>query len=196
MSEQYPPRFEEFWSAYPRKVAKLSAAKAWVKKGMEDDLYMAKAAIDDVAKRTRKRWWHKDKSKIPHPATWINAQRWHDEGWEDEIGDDNKPSTPPPTYKPRDPGREVPWEEALLGRLFRGYLMVSGGLPEVSMALAIRDEVLREAVPAYREDVEAEQITRMEVAHELAELFLRRLDISYGLELRERVLAGARRKAA
>lgn len=196
MTDPYPPKFEEFWKAYPRKVSKLPALKAWTKNEIEADLYMAKAAIDDVKKRTRARWWSADKSKIPHPATWINAQRWQDEGWEDEIDAAEKPNTGRYVRPPQEPEPEVPWEESLIGRVFKSYLFAARGLPSTKPALKIKAELMDDYVPGYRESVEAEEMTRNEVCEELAELFCRRMDAAYGLELTDRVLAEARRKAA
>ncbi len=196
MAETYPPKFEEFWKAYPRKVAKPNALKAWSKAGIEDDMYMAQAAIDDVKKRTRMRWWNKDKSKVPHPTTWINAQRWHDEGWEDEIERDEKPNTGRYVRPPQEPEPKLPWEESLIARVFRVYLLTAGGLPSVKLALKIKAELMRDYVPGYRESIAAEEVTPNEVCAELADLFVRRMDAAYGLEIADRVLTAARRKAA
>ena len=197
MAEAYPPKFEEFWKAYPRKIAKPTAFKGWTKGGIEDDMYMAQAAIEDVKKRSRMRWWSRDKSKIPHPATWINAQRWHDEGWEDEIDKaDRKPNTGRAVFVPQETGPDVPWEESLIGRVFRVYVLTAGGLPSTKLALKIKAELMRDYVPEYRVSIEAKEITPNEVCAELAELFVKRLDAAYGLAIGDRVLAAARRKAA
>jgi len=197
MAEAYPPKFEEFWKAYPRKVAKPLAFRAWTKNGVEDDMYMAQAAIDDVKKRTRLRWWSKDKSKVPHPSSWINAMRWYDEGWEDEIEkDERRPDTGRYVPPSQEPEPEVPWEESLIGRVFRVYVLTAGGLPSTKLALKIKAELMRDYVPGYRVSIAAEEITPNEVCAELAELFVKRLDAAYGLSLGDRVLAAARRKAA
>ena len=196
MTTTYPPQFELFWKAYPRKIAKIPAFKAWTKNGIEDDLYAAKAAIDDINKRSRMKWWSKDKSKIPHPATWINAQRWHDEGWEDEIErGERKPNTGRAVFTPQETGPDVPWEESLIGRVFRVYVLTAGGLSSVKLALKIKAELMRDYVPEYRVSIEAKEITPNEVCAELAELFVMRLDAAYGLNFGDRVLAAARRKA-
>ncbi len=197
MASDYPPKFEEFWKAYPRKVSKLPALKAWIKNDVEDDIFMAQAAIDDLKKRTRMHWWSRDKSKIPHPATWINAQRWYDEGWEDEIESGEKPNTG--RYVPRPPREDepkVPWEESLIGRVFRVYILTAGGLPSTKLALKIKAELMRDYVPGYRESIAAEEVTPNEVCAELADLFVKRMDIAYNLTIGERVLNAARRKAA
>ena len=67
--------FNCFWSAYPKKVGKGSAEKAWLK--MSPDLQVVLDALE-VQKQTEQ--WQKEKGKfIPHPATWLNGKRWEDE---------------------------------------------------------------------------------------------------------------------
>lgn len=69
-----PDGFAVFWAAYPRKVAKGDAEKAWKKH--KPDLPACLAAIA-VAKSSPD--WTKDGGQfIPHPATWINGKRWED----------------------------------------------------------------------------------------------------------------------
>jgi len=192
-ADTIPPMFEKFWKAYPRKVAKKPAITAWIKQDVEADLYAAKAAVDDLEKRTRLGWWNKDKTKIPHPASWINAQRWHDEGWADEI-EGHRPARD--STRPRVPDlpeRVVPWEEAMLGRIFRSYVMFTQGLPEVRQALKIKAEIMRDVVPDLRDDQEMEPA---EIGEMIAGLFLTRMDLAYNLNLKDRVLATARRRTA
>lgn len=196
MTTTYPPQFELFWKAYPRKVAKPTALKAWQKNGMEDDLYAAKAATDDVKKRTRMKWWAKDKTKIPHPSTWINAMRWHDEGWEAEIEQaERKPDTGRYVRPPQIPEREVHWTEAMLGRLYLCYVSLANGLQDALPALKIKRELMERYVPAYNESIDLGDMTTQQVAVELADLFLNRMDARYGLQLMDRVLTEARRTA-
>lgn len=67
--------FDEFWTAYPRKVAKSAALKAWRKVDVELSVIL-------LAVARQKKWpdWTKDNGKfIPHPATWLNGRRWEDE---------------------------------------------------------------------------------------------------------------------
>ena len=68
--------FDEFWSLYPRKLAKAAARKAWAKLTPEQQLMAAKA-ID-----THCQYWKTKETElefIPHPATWLNQERWEDE---------------------------------------------------------------------------------------------------------------------
>ena len=70
--------FDRFWAAYPRKVGKGAAEKAWSKiQGVSSLLTRMLEAIEQ-AKRTPQ--WTKDAGQfIPHPATWLNQKRWEDE---------------------------------------------------------------------------------------------------------------------
>lgn len=71
-----PEAFETFWMAYPRKVAKRDAQKAWqqVMKSNDaptvEDLF---AAVEQYKKT------QKDRNFIAYPATWLRAGRWADE---------------------------------------------------------------------------------------------------------------------
>ena len=69
--------FDAFWKAYPRKVAKPNARKAFAKvlaNGVTIDTLLA--AID---RQKRSQQWQKDSGQfIPHPATWLNQERWTD----------------------------------------------------------------------------------------------------------------------
>lgn len=73
------PEFVTFWTAYPRKVGKGAARKAWAKVRPSQAL----AAKIIAAVEAQKAWpaWTKDDGKyIPHPTTWLNQTRWEDEG--------------------------------------------------------------------------------------------------------------------
>ena len=71
-------RFDEFWKAYPRKVAKGAAQKAWkaaLKKADADTILSGlRDQIPSIAMGRRT-----DGDFRPHPATWLNAERWADE---------------------------------------------------------------------------------------------------------------------
>jgi hypothetical protein len=67
--------FEIFWSAYPRKVAKGAARKAFIKAMSRDDaptIDSLLAAIKNYEKTIT------DARFIAHPATWLNGERWLD----------------------------------------------------------------------------------------------------------------------
>ena len=72
--KEYIDRFDTFWKQYPRKIAKPRALKAWMKVKPDDALtqkIISRLAKEDFATR--------DEKFIPHPATWLNDQRWNDE---------------------------------------------------------------------------------------------------------------------
>lgn len=70
--------FETFWKAYPRKVGKDAARKAWKKKGCTVNL-LEKMLVTLEAQRQCKQWQKEDGQFIPHPSTWLNEGRWDDE---------------------------------------------------------------------------------------------------------------------
>lgn len=71
-----PEWFERFWSKYPRHTARAKAVRAWdkLKPALELCRVMS-AALDAQIKSAQ---WQ-DKTKIPHPSTWLNEQRWTDD---------------------------------------------------------------------------------------------------------------------
>lgn len=70
-------RFEKFWSAYPAKVGKDAARKAFDKRKPDDSLLTQMLSAIEVQKHCEK--WVKDGGQyIPNPATWLNQGRWMD----------------------------------------------------------------------------------------------------------------------
>jgi len=203
----YTPLFEQFWKAYPRKTAKTTAFKAWIKQGIEDDAFMPKQAIQDCEKRTRLQWWPRDRSKIPHGATWINQMRWEDEGWEDEIKtrEDEKPNTGLPTIKPpQDDGPKLSGWETMCNRLCLSYLRHAGGFSDERFAQfkATKKRVIEMMVPAINEELagitDRDELRRIrgEMAQTFAETLMNSLDMDLNLNLGSKVIRMARRKAA
>ena len=75
--------FARFWSAYPKKVAKPVALKAFLKAKKAGA--NIRAVMDGLERAKRSSQWVKDDGKfIPHPASWLNAARWEDQGPEIE----------------------------------------------------------------------------------------------------------------
>ena len=67
--------FSEFWSAYPKKVAKADARKAFA-------AAMKRADVDDIiagARRLRDDPNLPEKQYIPHPGKWLRGDQWEDE---------------------------------------------------------------------------------------------------------------------
>lgn len=67
--------FEEFWSKYPKKVAKSTAKKAFEKVSAPLETLLAAIERQECSVQ-----WSKDGGQfIPNPATWLNQERWNDE---------------------------------------------------------------------------------------------------------------------
>lgn len=70
--------FERFWQAYPKKVSKKSALKAWQKVVVSEETVPKILSALEAQVSTEQ--WRKDGGRfIPHPTTWINQERWNDE---------------------------------------------------------------------------------------------------------------------
>lgn len=74
--------FEAFYAAYPRKVGRAAAEKAWAKHAPDAEL-AAKILAAVEAQKAAPRWKallaKGEKEFIPHPSTWLNQRRWEDE---------------------------------------------------------------------------------------------------------------------
>lgn len=71
--------FENFWKAYPRKEGKKAALRAWRKIKPDKATCVAMAAALKRAKASPQ--WTKDSGQyIPMASTWLNGERWKDEG--------------------------------------------------------------------------------------------------------------------
>ena len=70
--------FDLFWKAYPKKVAKGDARKAWGQtERIRPDLETMLNAITEQMKSDQ---WRKNEGQfIPYPATWLRQERWDDE---------------------------------------------------------------------------------------------------------------------
>lgn len=68
--------FMDFYSKYPRKIARKEAEKAW-KSLKQDEKELAIEAIDIHIEYWRIK--ETDKEFIPHPASWLRAARYEDE---------------------------------------------------------------------------------------------------------------------
>lgn len=83
-------RFERFWSCYPRKVGKGNAEKSWKKLAPDEPLFNQiilaidaqvrhRHKTDEANRNIRNERYRKFIPDWPHPATWLNQQRWLDE---------------------------------------------------------------------------------------------------------------------
>jgi hypothetical protein len=73
-NQEYIDRFDIFWKQYPRKVAKPNALKAWLK--IKPDDVVLKKMLDAI---NHQQLPSKEIQFVPHPASWLNANRWEDE---------------------------------------------------------------------------------------------------------------------
>lgn len=70
--------FDKFWAAYPNKVGKDAAKKAFDKRNPDEELTNLMMTALESQKSSDK--WAKDNGQyIPNPATWLNQGRWKDE---------------------------------------------------------------------------------------------------------------------
>lgn len=78
VSPQKPPKeaaFDLFWHAYPRKVGKDAARKAFSRVKVPVETLLT--AIE--RQKCGRQWQENDGQYIPNPATWLNQGRWEDE---------------------------------------------------------------------------------------------------------------------
>lgn len=68
--------FETFWKAYPKKVGKGAAMKAWKK---TKDVPLPDILLAIEAQKSSDQWTRDGGQFIPYPATWLNQGRWADE---------------------------------------------------------------------------------------------------------------------
>jgi|SRR5262245_26287688 len=66
--------FETFWRAYPRRIGKLNARRAWDR--IAPDAKLQQQMLEALDWQ-REQW--DDPRFTPHPATWLNGGRWMDE---------------------------------------------------------------------------------------------------------------------
>lgn len=88
----YPAAFAQWWAAYPRRVGKRAAFKAWTRATREvgeGELLEATQAFAS---------WHAQEGTaerfIPHPTTWLNRDGWADELPSPSRPGDGSPSAP------------------------------------------------------------------------------------------------------
>lgn len=71
-------RFDAFWAAYPKKVGKSDALKAFTRLKVSDALL--DTMLTAIQQQRASPQWTKDGGQyIPNPATWLRQGRWEDE---------------------------------------------------------------------------------------------------------------------
>ena len=77
-TDSFSKSFDDFWKAYPKKVSKSNALKAWKKLKPNDDL--VREILSALEKQKQSSQWQKDNGQfIPYPTTWLNGKRWEDD---------------------------------------------------------------------------------------------------------------------
>jgi hypothetical protein len=70
--------FDRFWAAFPRRVAKQAAQRAWTE--INPPAALEEIMIVALQWQSRQPAWTKDGGAyVPHPATWLRGRRWEDE---------------------------------------------------------------------------------------------------------------------
>ena len=88
-------RFDEFWKAYPKKIGKDAAKKAFEKR--KPDAVMLVQMVNAINFQRRTAAWQKDGGQfIPNPATWLNQGRWQDEVSTFSVDLIHQTTPPPP----------------------------------------------------------------------------------------------------
>lgn len=69
--------FDDFWSAYPKKVGKEKAKSVWRTKNLDE---IGSIILEHVIERAESdKQWLSDRQFIPHPTTFLNRGGWTDE---------------------------------------------------------------------------------------------------------------------
>jgi|19_taG_2_1085344.scaffolds.fasta_scaffold00327_10 hypothetical protein len=96
----YPPLFEAFWRAYPRRVKKRLAYASWCK-AVEQITESSGSTSEDAGiwliERAKSYACSDDAKEIrfcPHASTWLNQERYDDDddGWSHASVEPDKPS--------------------------------------------------------------------------------------------------------
>lgn len=76
--DENDPGWMRFWDAYPKRVAKKEARKAWAQ--INPTPAQVDAMVEALAWQREEPSWQKDgRQFVPFPASWLRAMRWTDE---------------------------------------------------------------------------------------------------------------------
>lgn len=70
--------FERFWEHYPKKVGRVAALLAWKERNLDRLTETIITAVQNQSRREAS-WKLEGGRFIPHPATWLNQERWLDD---------------------------------------------------------------------------------------------------------------------
>lgn len=110
--------FEKFWAAYPKKVGKDAARKAF---GKRDPALVGQMVQALEWQLQREQWQREDGRFIPNPATWLNQGRWEDSR----------------------PGDTTEWHETRSGVEARGIELGLGAWVETEQFPAYKSRVMK-----------------------------------------------------
>ena len=110
--EQEDPLFDQFWQAYPRKVGKRNAQKAFER--LQVDKPLLDKMLRQIAHAKQSRQWQ-DVQYIPHPATWLNGRRWEDELHAEKTFPTKEVSQYADTGTADPAAAASPWRRGLIG---------------------------------------------------------------------------------
>lgn len=75
-----PPGFALFWTAYPRKVSKVDALRAWRQVRAEENSALQTLILLRLEEHKAQPQWQKERGQyIPYPASWLRQRRWEDD---------------------------------------------------------------------------------------------------------------------
>ena len=75
---EFPPGFDRFWAAYPRKQGKKPASKVFAR--IRPDDFLLQTLLDAIAAWVTTEQWSKEGGKfVPLPETWLSKELWNDE---------------------------------------------------------------------------------------------------------------------
>lgn len=87
--------FDDFWEAYPKKVNKAEAERAWRRVARKTDPAVIIAGSQRMRDDPN---LPVDRTKIPNPATWLNGERWNNPPYDPPLYVTGSPKSPAPTY--------------------------------------------------------------------------------------------------
>lgn len=78
MVDEDDPQFCRFWDAYPRRVSKKDARKAWAQ--LNPTIELVDKILAALAWQVPAfKWDGPNQDYAPYPASWLNGERWTDE---------------------------------------------------------------------------------------------------------------------
>jgi len=79
---KYSADFETFWAKFPRKDGKKKASEVWERLKKNVALPDIERLMNSLGKQCSSKQWAKDDGQfVPLPTTWLNGQKWDDEGY-------------------------------------------------------------------------------------------------------------------